>query len=208
MVPRTPKVWLALGAVIGPIIGTLGWLVLGVLRPGYSLVSQPVSALGIGPNGIYMNAAFVVDGLMCLVAVVAIFQNLLGLSPFGILWDGIFTMNQLALHTLGTQLAITSCIVSFLIAGLVLRRVPTWRRFGTWMIFGSPLTLGLLIGFLGSVPRADIVSGLGGGTFGLWERALAPRGSILVCADGHKGSGRASRLKRIRTLVTEAPTEL
>ncbi|MDP8960228.1 MAG: hypothetical protein M3N32_01150 [Actinomycetota bacterium] len=63
-----PLRWLALGAVVGPSLFTLAWLVLGFLTPGYTLwdlqiapysaVHQPVSGLGLGPTGPFMNAAF------------------------------------------------------------------------------------------------------------------------------------------------------
>src|SRR5258708_6060634 len=179
--------WLALGAVVGPVLGTLGGIVLGFLRPGYSPISQQISALGIGPHGAFMDAAFMLTGLLCIVAVIAVFQGLknelgtavrwtctalLLLSPFGLLWIGIFTMNTLALHLVGTQLAFVTPIIALPIAGFVLRRVPSWRRFGTWMIvIGGPLTLALLIGFIMSVPVSERVTG--GGSYGVWERALA-----------------------------------
>ena len=62
---------LALGAIAGPVLLTLAWFVLGFVSPGYSLwgtriapysaISQPLSGLGLGPTGPYMNAAFVLD---------------------------------------------------------------------------------------------------------------------------------------------------
>jgi hypothetical protein len=49
---------LALGAVAGPVLFTLAWLILGVLSPGYtvagtwispySAITQPISGLGLG----------------------------------------------------------------------------------------------------------------------------------------------------------------
>ncbi len=180
--------WLALGAVAGPVLFTLAWIVLGPLRPGYSPVSQPISALAIGPNGVYMHAAFLLNGLLGIVGVVAVFQGarqevgaivrwtcavLLLLSPLGFLWAGIFTMDHLALHNVGAQLAMSTPIISFLIVGLLMRRSPSWRRFGAWMLLGSPLALALLIGFTMSVPLAQLQTGAGGGSFGLWQRALA-----------------------------------
>ena len=58
----------ALGAVAGPALFTLAWLVLGFLSPGYTIygtriapyspISQPVSGLGMGVTAPYMNAAF------------------------------------------------------------------------------------------------------------------------------------------------------
>ncbi len=160
--------WLSLGAGAGPVPGTLVWIVLGCVRPGYSPISQPVSALGIGPDG-----AFMLDGLLCIVAVIAVFRGLknelgtaacwtctalLLLSPFGLLWVGVFTMNTLALHLVGAQLAFATPILALSIAGFVLSHIPHWRRFGTWMLVsGGPLTLALLVGFITSVPVSESV---------------------------------------------------
>jgi hypothetical membrane protein len=114
--------WLALGAVVGPVLGTLVWIVPGCVRPGYSPICQPVSALGIGPNG-----AFMLDGLLCMVVVLAVLRGLknelgtaarwtctalLLFSPFGLLWVGVFTMNTLALHLVGAQLAFATPILA------------------------------------------------------------------------------------------------
>lgn len=72
----TPKTirWLALGAIAGPVLFTLAWVILGVLSPGYtawgtriapySSLSQPISGLGLGPTAPFMNAAFVLRGLL------------------------------------------------------------------------------------------------------------------------------------------------
>ncbi len=60
--------------------------------------------------------------------------------------------------------------MTFAIVGLMLRRVPSWRPFSTWMLLGSPLTLLLLVGFITSVPPAQMATG--GGNLGLWQRAL------------------------------------
>src|SRR4051812_44872727 len=68
--------WLALGAVVGPIFFILAYTILGFLRPGYSLVSMPVSGLGIGPNAQVMNASFIIMGLLIFVGVIGIFQNM------------------------------------------------------------------------------------------------------------------------------------
>ncbi len=60
--------------------------------------------------------------------------------------------------------------ISFLVAGLVLRRISRWRRFGSWLLLGSPLTLALLILFLFTfTPTA---AGASSGVAGLTERIL------------------------------------
>jgi hypothetical protein len=178
---------LALGAIAGPVLYDLAWVVLGPLRPGYSTVSRPVSALAIGPNGELMRAAFLLYGLLVVVgasAALRCFKReqgavarractvLLALSPLGVLWAGIFTMNAntLALHNLGAEVAFGTQIIVFPVVGLLLRRVPAWRRFGTWMLLGGPLTLALLVGLTHSVPMSQMA--IGGGSYGLWERAL------------------------------------
>ena len=89
---------------------------LGFLSPGYTLwgthiapyspVSQPVSGLGLGPTAPFMNAAFVLSGILLLLGVAGIFQGisemnprarwicagLLALSPVGAIVCGIFTL--------------------------------------------------------------------------------------------------------------------
>src|SRR5215471_7912463 len=67
--------WLALGTVVGPVLFALAWLVLGPLRPGYSPVSQQISALAIGQGGVFMRVAFLLNGLLGIVGVIAVFQS-------------------------------------------------------------------------------------------------------------------------------------
>jgi hypothetical protein len=178
--------WLALGAVAGPVMFALAWVVLGLLRSGYSAISQPISALAIGPNGTPMDAAFLADGILTMVGVVAallvfrrsmstrsfsIIAALLLISPLGILWDGIFTMNDLVLHTIGAQVAIGIPIIAFPVAGMMIRRTSSLRQFRRLLLIAAPLILVLLIGFMTSVPFTQMATG--GGYYGLWERALA-----------------------------------
>ncbi|MGI5269883.1 DUF998 domain-containing protein [Nonomuraea sp. CA-218870] len=159
---------LALGAVAGPALFTLSWLTLGLISPGYTLfghrfagyspVSQPVSGLGLGVTGPYMNAAFVVTGLMLAIGVAGVFRvaagpgsrtcaALLGLSGVGQALCGVFTLERMLPHTLGYVLAIGTPVIGFLVAGRHFRRLPGWRRFGTWLLAGGPLTLVLLVLF-------------------------------------------------------------
>lgn len=178
--------WYLLGNIAGPIIFTLSWMILGPLRQGYSTISQPVSALAIGPDGIFMRTSFIVTGLLLCFGVIGLskfFSNKmnskaywffiisLSLAPLGVLWDGIFTMDKLFLHTVGVQVAMGPEIITFPIVGLILRGIPNWKRFGTWMAILSPLlTLTLLTGFMTSVPLSQMATG--GGYYGLWQRAL------------------------------------
>jgi hypothetical protein len=54
---------------------------LGFLRPGYSLVSEPVSGLGVGTFAPAMNASFIFMGLLIFVGVISI------LAPPQAEWD-------------------------------------------------------------------------------------------------------------------------
>jgi hypothetical protein len=172
---------LAVGAVLGPVLFTLTWLVLGFVSTGYTLfdhrfthyspISQPISGLGIGGTAAYMNTAFVVTGLILVVGVVGVFRTvriaarpamrrwslvLLACTGVGQVICGIFTLATFLPHTLGFVLALGTPVGGFLVAGVYFRADPAWRGFGTWLLLGSPLTLALLVAFfLTFQPTAD-----------------------------------------------------
>ncbi|MFI6819200.1 DUF998 domain-containing protein [Nonomuraea sp. NPDC050328] len=160
--------WAALGAVAGPALFELSWLVLGFLSPGYTLfghrfagyspISQPVSGLGMGATGPYMNAAFVVTGVMLIVGVAGVFRTiqpparttvtvLLSLSGAGHIICGLFDLEHVLPHSLGYLLAIGAPVIGFAAAGASLHRLPEWRRSGIWLLAAGPLTLVLLVAF-------------------------------------------------------------
>jgi hypothetical membrane protein len=193
--PRSAR-WLALGAVAGPALFIFAWLVLGFLSPGYTLfgtliapyspISQPISGLGLGPTGPFMNAAFVLGGLMLLAGVIGVFQTmtptgrpaarwacaaLLALSPLGLMVAGIFTLEEPLPHLIGFLLAVATPVVSFLAAGWFLRGIPRWRGFGNWLLLGSPLTLVLVVLFF--LTFDPVAAGAGVGVAGLTQRILA-----------------------------------
>jgi hypothetical protein len=190
---RAASQWLALGAVLGPVLFTGTWLVLGFLSPGYtmwdirveeySVISQPVSGLGLGVTAPYMNAAFIVMGILCVAGAVGIFCSIAELStsarwtctallaPHGLggVLSGIFTLESIMLHSLGFLLALTP-IVSFLVIARQLRRIPAWRRLGTWLLVASPLTMVLTVLYFATFdPQA---AGTNSGIAGLTERLL------------------------------------
>src|SRR5258706_5922561 len=149
--------WVALGAVAGPILFTLGWFVLGSLSPvytmwvtriaPYSAVSQRLSGLGLGATGPLMNTIFVLSGLLIIAGAVGVFRSIRGLSPaartigaallalpgLGAVIDGIFTLQHFLFHFVGFALDLTT-VVWFPVVGFLLRRVPRWRGFGSWLI--------------------------------------------------------------------------
>lgn len=191
---------LALGAVIGPALFTLTWLILGFASDGYTLfghrftdyspISQPISGLGMGATAPYMNTAFVVTGLLLVAGVIGAFRvvdadktaeaqrrpvlhhtalALLAASGVGQVACGIFNLEAVVPHTLGYLLAVGTPIIGFLVAGRCCRQIPAWRRFGTWLLLGSPLTLILVVAFFMTFqPTAD---GAETGVAGLVQRA-------------------------------------
>lgn len=186
---------LALGAVAGPVLFTLAWLVLGALSPGYtvsgtwispySAISQPISGLGLGETARYMNPAFVISGLLLLAGVIGVARTLppggrpvarivsailLGLAPLGLIIVGLFTLETPVRHLAGAMLVLATPVVSFLVTGWYLRGVPGWRRFGNRLLLASPLTLVLFIAYNLSFSQAAVAAGQG--VAGLTQRAL------------------------------------
>lgn len=215
--------WLALGAAAGPIIFTLAWLLLGQVSPGYafpalyvaahSALVLPIGVLGLGATGPFMNAAFILCGLVLLIGIVGTFQSipemspiarwsgttLLALSPAGLVVCGIVTIESMFLyfpmrmpldahgfdwllpfaspvHSVGFLLTVASPVLGFLVVALLLRRVQGWRRFGSWLLLASPLTLLLLVLFFATFNLSRVA--MGGAEFsllalgGLTQRAL------------------------------------
>lgn len=186
---------LALGAVVGPVLFTLTWLVLGFLSNGYTLfgthipsyspISQPISGLGMGRTAPVMNTVFVLNGVLLAVGIVAIFETtkrtgpanlrrasaaLLLLIPVGSIIDGLFNLEAMMPHSVGFFLATGSPAISFLVAGRYFRRLPGWRRFGTRLLIGSPVTLLLFVCFFATfTPTAE---GTEHGISGLVQRIL------------------------------------
>ncbi len=207
IVPKTAR-WLALSMVAGQVLFTLAWFILGFVSPGftifgtviepYSAISTPLSGLGLGPTGPFMNAAFVLSGLLILVGVIGVFQSiqemsaigrwsctaLFALSPLGMVVDGIYTIESFKPHMAGVLLGSATPVISFLVAGLYLRRIPSWRRFGSWLLVASPLTLVLVILFLATFDLETIAAG--SGVAGLTERIFCVELAAWFVAMGWK----------------------
>lgn len=186
---------MALGAVAGPVVFTLGWIILGAISPGYtvagtwvspySAITQPISGLGLGETARYMNAAFVLSGLLLLAGVFGLARTmlsggrqvtrlasatLLALTPVGLVIIGFFTLDRPVMHLLGAMLILATPVVSFLITGFHLRGLPGWRRFGNGLLLASPLTLILFVVYNLSFGQAAVAAGHG--YAGLTQRIL------------------------------------
>jgi hypothetical membrane protein len=187
----------SLGAIAGPTLFLAAWILLGLLQPitrtDYGLmggiagaVTNPISALGVGPNAGLFNCAFVVCGLLMLAgvlgalrttriagqAVVRIWSTvLLALSPIGLGLAGIFTLaTSLVMHNVAALLLFVMPLVAFPVSAVYFRRVPGWQRFGSMLLLAGPLTLVFLISFVATFHLSAVVAGTG--VAGLTERLL------------------------------------
>lgn len=185
---------LVLGAIAGPILFNLAWIILGPLSTGYTLfgtriepynaIAQPVSGLGLGVTGPYMNAAFIISGLLLILGSIGIGRALRGLvsTPVRIaiaamlmvpglacINDGIFTLEYFFPHFLGFGLVLTT-IVTYPIIGWLLRRVPGWSALSKGLLAAGPLTLILTIWYFSTF--TPTVEGARTGIAGLTERVL------------------------------------
>jgi hypothetical protein len=200
-----PLRWLAYGAIVGPVLFTMSWLVLGFVSTGYAMwdiridhysaITQPISGLGLGSTGPVMNAVFVLTGICLIAGAVGVFQSvpqlstrtrrlltgLLALHGLGAILSGIFTLEAFMLHSLGFALAL-SPIITFPIIGRSLRRAPGWEHFARRMRWASPMTLILAVLYFATFnPEA---AGDGAGIAGITQRLLIVELQAWILAMG------------------------
>jgi hypothetical protein len=186
---------LPLGAVAGPGLFTAAWLMLGAISPGYTVagtwispyspITQPISGLGLGQTGPYMNSVFILSGLLLLAGVFGVVLSLppggrpvgrtaslilLALSPVGLIIIGFFTLNAPLMHLFGAQLILATPVISFLVTGLHVRQLPGWHALGYGLLVAGPLTLVLYVVYIQSFNQAAVAAGHG--VAGLTQRLL------------------------------------
>lgn len=182
---------LALLTPLGAVLFTLAWLVLGAVSPGYELfghrispyswVSQPVSGLGLGVTAPWMNAAFIVGGVLVLagtLSAAAALRRLGGLGTtavvlmslmgVGMVLCGAFTLESMMLHLAGFLLAVPLPALGFVFAAAALR--DRSRVLARIALAGGVATLVLFAVFMAIFDA----TGAGGneGVAGLVQRAL------------------------------------
>jgi hypothetical membrane protein len=153
---------LALGGVIGPLIFAVACTVAGFLRAGYSPLHQAISDLGVGSLAWLLNVPVIVMGLLLIACSAAILRTLgpalgdpwrwvcsglLALPGLGFAWAGIFTEAPatVTLHwVVGMPLIAIGSVAGFLITGIRLRRLDSWRGIGTYSIAASLTSLALI----------------------------------------------------------------
>lgn len=178
--------WFTLGAIVSPILFTFSWLTLG-LSPTYYFpfrtipgMIAPISWLGLGATGRFMNAAFVFCGLLLLCGIVGVFYSieelstfkrwtcttLLGLSPLGLIICGLVPVTSMFPHRSPDEIALPFLVPSlspvdyalhdtyFVTSGLYL---PFWNPLhclGFLLTVASPVFSFLVTGImLRNIPR-------------------------------------------------------
>ncbi len=204
--------YLSLGATLGPVLFAAAWVVLGVLQPTvateYGLiggvsgaVTNPISALGVGPDAHVFNLAFVLCGFLTAAGVLGAQQStrsrdqmvigrslavLLALSPLGLALAGVFTLaNSLAMHNVAALLVFVAPVFAFFAGGAQLRRITGWRSFSNHLFLAAPLTLILLVVFVSTFKLPAIIAG--NGIAGLTERFLLSEIHAWYVALGWRG---------------------
>lgn len=191
---RSASTVLPLAFIIGAVMFTLTWLALGFVNDGYTLfniviedyspISHPISGLGLGSTAVAMNTAFVLYGLITVAGAVGISLNLgrieprtkrtaavtFGLHGLGAILVGIFTLEQMPMHSFGFLLVLAP-IVGFAIIGGRLTTHPPWHRFGRLLILvATPVSLLLIVAFFATFD--PVAAGSGEGIAGLSQRVL------------------------------------
>jgi hypothetical protein len=186
--------WLALGAIAGPILFTSAWIILGFVNTGYTLwgvhvahyspVQQQISALGVGNTAPFMNATFIITGVLLIGGTIGIFRVFrhdfsarayrwclaLWLLPgIGSITDGIFTFEHFFGHFIGFGLSLIS-VFGFICMGLLLRHAADAKPLAYGLVAGGLLTAVLTVLFFATfTPTA---AGQLTGIAGLTERLL------------------------------------
>ena len=193
--PTSVGGWVCLGTVASAFVFTLSWIVLSFVSDGYTVggdyiagydnVTQPISGLGMGATAPYMNTAFVLSGLLLGVGWYGVFRSIeggrraarvlaaigLGLAPIGLALIGLFDLDSPGPHFAGVFLAFQLPVLTFVAAGLFLRRVRNWRRLGNLLIcVAAPITLILMVVFFATFSEDATADGEGiaGLTQRLW----------------------------------------
>ena len=134
----------------------------GLLRPGYSPISQVVSDLGVGPRAGILNTDLVASGLLSLLFALGLSQALrpwisnrrlltssalLVLTGAGIMNAGLFSEFN-PLHTLGFFVAFGSLSLVLWLIGLPLRKNRAWQGYGWYSLISSIVLLLLILTML------------------------------------------------------------
>jgi hypothetical protein len=201
--------WTGLLAVLGAVVFTLTWVVLGFVSDGYQMwdivvgsyssIAQPISGLGLGGTAPAMNTAFVLCGALITIGTWTAMRRWPGADGRALRWArpmiaasgvgmavcGLFDLESIMLHTLGFVLGVALPGVGFVVAGRALRGTAH-HRLALGLLVAGPLTLAGVVGYL--VTFDAEAAGRNEGIAGLVERVLLV---VLMLALGAIGASTA-----------------
>jgi hypothetical membrane protein len=177
---------LAWGGIIGPILFVAAFTIAGALRPGYSPISQAISALGTGVNGWQEDIPAIILGILLLAFTLSFFLAMRSVLPatsrvigsvllaiVALVWItvGIFTAapSTRTVHTIASVVGEVSAIAALFVIGIGLRAAPSWRAWSVYTIATAVVALvTLLLTFITSQRSLSASVRIGG----LLERLL------------------------------------
>ncbi|GAC1631166.1 MAG: hypothetical protein NVS4B7_19370 [Ktedonobacteraceae bacterium] len=151
--------------VVGPILFTLVFTIDGLLKPGYSAMSQAVSYLAVGSNGWIQDANFMVLGLLLtlfalgfsqwmrpvikqsqlLVSTIFLLSAALGYVGAALFIaaapDESQNVMHVVLHTISFQVIFFSLPIACIIIGWQLRKIVAWSGYGWYSIITACITI-------------------------------------------------------------------
>jgi len=177
---RLARLFISAG-VMGAALSLLVITMDGILRPGYSAISQAISDLGGGQHAWVLNKDLIATGLLIMLFAVgargamggALGQKsvnamtaLFLLAGAGIANDGVFTeYKALQLHILGFYTAVTALTLAFFLVGARLLRLRDdqrwrWRRYGWYSLLTGLVVLLLIVVYVALPTYATDFQGL------------------------------------------------
>lgn len=214
--PDRIQILLAVSGILGPILFTIVWVVLGSIQPGYDHLTQTISELGAvgAPNAIIMNAIGIVPAGLLIVAFALglhrgisgekrskIGPALLALVGVGVVALGIFPGDPAELESFTTLMHVWVGILLSLfglwLAPLVIaRRLKEdirWQSYRRYSLATGAVLLGLL-GLTLAVspgvlePIGGLLNRLGPGVLFLWVVVMAIHLLRLALRPGFEGA--------------------
>ena len=180
---------LAAAGIVGPILFTVVFVIHGLLRPGYSPVADPISALAIGPYGWVQDLNFIVFGVLMLAYAVGLHLGmrparagilgpaLLALAGVGAMLSGVVPLRAVAGggtyepagHTVAVFMAFLGAGIGLIAFSRRMTSDPSWRSLATYTLATgiAIVVLFLAVGGLASTPEAPLYR-----WFGLTQRVL------------------------------------
>lgn len=150
--------WLLFAGVAISVVEPFVWLILGLLRPGYSPIHQAISDLGVGPNGQTADSLGFLEGLLRVgfaAGVLIVLRTmpsarlritgaiLVGISGAARLVVSIFTdaPATVAIHSAATMVVVVTFVIGLVLIGTSLLKADVYRRWGIYTLATAALTV-------------------------------------------------------------------